>query len=533
MKASKIKWTTSFLVFLVVLCYYFIGTSDSAVFILDEAKNIECAREMMERSDLIVPTFNQNLRTDKPPLHYYFMMIGFRLFGINEFGARFFSAIMGALTLLITFFFVDRYLGKPTAWLTLLILLASLNLTFEFHLAVPDPYLIFFLTAAHWLFFHFYNHRQLKHLILMYAAIALATLAKGPVAPSILGISGVIFLLSKGEFRWSVIRDFRPAIGLLVFLLIAAPWFVAVHLKTNGVWTNGFFIKHNVHRFTAEMEGHGGLFLLTWIYVFQALLPFSFLLPPALYSAFKKRGKNDLLRYAFIISCVVILFFSVSSTKLPNYTMPAYPFMALVLGHYIHSLSHAKNWFLVSNLVVSFLIVTGSYLTALNIPELKQFAPYSSVLLPVLLGSILAFRVPHPQKKKSTVICLLASGWILSSVLFLGIALPAISQESPVQHALKKIDREQAIGYFGHYHPSFPFYLRKELKAYNTLEEATQFFHEHPNGYLITKSRYTDSLQTLPVHRIVREKALIERHVTEIYQWRWQHHRPQSLPRKE
>lgn len=69
-----------------------------SIFSLDEAKNASCAREMLERGDLIVPTFNYELRTDKPPLHYYFMMIAYKLFGVNEFSARFFSSLFGSFT---------------------------------------------------------------------------------------------------------------------------------------------------------------------------------------------------------------------------------------------------------------------------------------------------------------------------------------------------------------------------------------------------------------------------------------------------
>ena len=75
------------------------------IYILDEAKNAECAREMLVSGDYIVPYFNGQLRTDKPPLHYFFMVISYKLFGVSAFSARFFSAVFGALTILISFFF--------------------------------------------------------------------------------------------------------------------------------------------------------------------------------------------------------------------------------------------------------------------------------------------------------------------------------------------------------------------------------------------------------------------------------------------
>src|SRR3982751_4269775 len=59
------------------------------IYILDEARNAQCAKEMMERNDWIVPTFNGELRPHKPPLHYYFMQIAYQTFGMNAFAARF------------------------------------------------------------------------------------------------------------------------------------------------------------------------------------------------------------------------------------------------------------------------------------------------------------------------------------------------------------------------------------------------------------------------------------------------------------
>src|SRR6266542_6826784 len=57
------------------------------IYILDEARNSECAREMMQPNDWITPTFNGELRTDKPPLHYFFMIVAYKMFGVNEFAA--------------------------------------------------------------------------------------------------------------------------------------------------------------------------------------------------------------------------------------------------------------------------------------------------------------------------------------------------------------------------------------------------------------------------------------------------------------
>lgn len=88
------------------------------LWIYDEVRNAECAREMWERGDWVVPTFNGELRTLKPPIHYFFMFGGFELFGATEWGARIFSAVFGVLTIAITYIFTARYTSKLTAFIT-------------------------------------------------------------------------------------------------------------------------------------------------------------------------------------------------------------------------------------------------------------------------------------------------------------------------------------------------------------------------------------------------------------------------------
>ena len=113
------------LIFISSFIYFSSGNEKSAVFMVDEARNSECAREMYEKSEMVVPTLNYELRTDKPPLHYWFMMAAYSLFGVNEFTARLFSAIFGTLTILLTFYATRRHLGLKQALFAVLVLCSS------------------------------------------------------------------------------------------------------------------------------------------------------------------------------------------------------------------------------------------------------------------------------------------------------------------------------------------------------------------------------------------------------------------------
>lgn len=80
---------------LIAFLLHFSNINGLSIYVLDEAKNATAAIEMLQQGEWIVPTFNGEYRFDKPPLHYYFFMLSYQLFGINEFAARFFPALFG------------------------------------------------------------------------------------------------------------------------------------------------------------------------------------------------------------------------------------------------------------------------------------------------------------------------------------------------------------------------------------------------------------------------------------------------------
>src|SRR5215471_9683994 len=118
----------------------------------DEPKNAECAREMLERGDWVVPRFNYELRTDKPVLIYWLMMGSYSLFGVNEFAARFPSALLAAGTCLLTYGIGRSLFRTAVGMWAGLILATTLMFTVAGRASTPDSTLIFFTTLAMLLF---------------------------------------------------------------------------------------------------------------------------------------------------------------------------------------------------------------------------------------------------------------------------------------------------------------------------------------------------------------------------------------------
>ena len=182
------------------IAIFYSNLGGNSVYILDEAKNAGCAMEMAQRNDLVVPTFNAELRTDKPVLHYYFMMIAYKVFGITPFAARFFSALCGVLLIVVVYRGVSRIIDLNTAFFSCLILLASVQLAIQFHLAVPDPYLILFTTASLFAFYYGFYFNS-KYLLACYAFVAMGFLTKGLVAVALPGAIVLTYLILTRELE--------------------------------------------------------------------------------------------------------------------------------------------------------------------------------------------------------------------------------------------------------------------------------------------------------------------------------------------
>lgn len=521
-KLLKLFKPVYFIFFIIIIAgiLLFNNLGEIEIYALDEVKNATCAIEMMQANNLVVPTFNGSLRGDKPPLHYYFMIGAYKIFGINEFAARFFSVIMGLLTLFVTWYYCKQWLGHRIAVFTSFVLLASIFLTFEFHLAVPDPYLIFFMTLGLLNFFQHLNKPHFLTLSIFYVALGLAALAKGPVAIALPGLAILIYLIISKNFKWSVIVQFKPWVGLLIILAVTLPWYLSVHFQTNGEWTELFFFKHNFNRFTSEMEGHGGIFLLTFAYVIAGMLPFSLFIVQAYWQVIKNKN-NQLLLFSAIVSGTIILFFATSTTKLPNYTMPAYPFLAILLGYYFSNYKvtqpgwKASVW-IFTILCLSFPFVIYFGLQTENSLVKYQYLAYYFSFLP--LAGLLVLILYYRQQFIATFF-VIAGSFILVNLLLFGSVLPTLDDENPVKRSAELITGKRYVVAYGLFNPAYVFYLQQQIPVYNNVSEL-QSIKTSSEVYIILRERNMGNLKSLQNTNVLfKGKDLFENPVSTILKW--------------
>lgn len=312
------------------------------LFDLDEAIYSETAREMVETGDWLTPQFNYSPDFDKPILLYWFLSAAFEIFGPSEFSARLPSAVFGLLLLITTYALMRSIRGERAGLFAILILSSSLEMVVLAHAALTDMILAFFITGALAGYYMLQKTGRGIWSVALYLGLALAVLTKGPVGLVLPVAIIFLFILTVGPWREQM-RRLRLGWGILIFSVVALPWF-AVMLRLHGsAFWNSFFMRHNVERFTSVLGGHAGSpfyylgILAVGFFPWAAFLPSSVmaLLPGRTFSERWKHfrrmpSEKPFEWFLWLWVGVVFGFFTLAGTKLPNYIAPAFPALALL-----------------------------------------------------------------------------------------------------------------------------------------------------------------------------------------------------------
>ncbi|MEP7078830.1 MAG: phospholipid carrier-dependent glycosyltransferase [Chthoniobacterales bacterium] len=324
----------------------------------DEPRFAEATREMRERGDYVVPFFNNSVRFDKPPLTYWCQLASYRIFGENDFAARFPTAVAAAATALVLLAWGSRIGAERVGWLAAIIFTLCLQTFIHGKAAVADMWLVLFVTAAHWAGYELLRpafsrgdstggeRPATAWWWLFYAALALAFLAKGPIGwTPLLTVAASKFFLPNLRLH----RQFGLAAGVAFTLALVGFWGIPALLRTNGEFFRVGIGHHVVERSLATMEGHGGnslgMYVLTlplyFLTLFLSFFPWSLQLPWLARQLRKGRDARDL--YLLTGSAIVFLIFTLVKTKLPHYTLPAFPLLALLLARHLAPVTARAN----------------------------------------------------------------------------------------------------------------------------------------------------------------------------------------------
>ena len=340
----------------------------------DEPRYASIARAMAQSGDWITPRLWGQPWFEKPPLLYWMSAAGFRLGWGPELGPRLPVAVLAVGFLIFFWWIVRREFSGRAAWFAVLILGTCGEWLGYCQVAVTDVPLTVTFSAAMLLLLPWIARRETRYLPAAGALMGLAVLAKGLV-PLALAAPVIPFLWfsQKPAGRPAVPWKGRLTVGLILFLSIAAPWYVACYLRNGSAFLNDFFWKQHFERVVSGSLMHGQPW---WFYLpvyAAAFLPWSPLL-----LLLARRGAYRDPRRMFLLAWVLfgLVFFSVALNKLPGYMLPLLPPAALLAALALDEASHAGAW----------LAVSAALLAAF---------PIAAPMLPAALAAGLS-KAPHP-----------------------------------------------------------------------------------------------------------------------------------------
>jgi 4-amino-4-deoxy-L-arabinose transferase-like glycosyltransferase len=297
----------------------------------DEGRNAEKAREILLLNDWVTPHENFLPVLDKPMFFYWLVAFSYKIFGVAEWSARLPSALFALGCLLLVYGFSRRWWGPWPAMWSVLILLTNVEFFLLARIVIFDTALTFCITLALCSFYsalHVENEQTKRiYCLLLYVALAAGTLIKGLIGLVIPGMVGFVYLLLKN--KWSRLQQFYLLPGALLFCIMVASWYLWADARNPGYLRYYLWDEHFTRYLTDDFNREN-----PWFYFFMVLaagfLPWTFFLP--FVGKYLWRKFDDKNMFLVLWVALPFLFFSFSSSKLPQYLLPIYPALALLSG---------------------------------------------------------------------------------------------------------------------------------------------------------------------------------------------------------
>lgn len=344
-------------VLLVIWALIYLGTIHSPAF-FDDADSIhaEAVREMVESGDWITLKINNGVRyLEKAPLMYWMSAASVSLFGLSEWAIRLPVALFALFLTFLLYRFGCRFFDERTGFFAALVYVSSLGPFAFTRIFLPDVILAFFMTLC------FYFYLSILHepepparlwgwldwrCIGLYVSAALGVLTKGLIGVIFVGAIGLVHMIVSG--RWDMLRRLQLIPGIVVLLLVGAPWHLAAGFSNDGFFWFYFMNEHILRylglRYPKDYDTVP--LWLFWTLHLVWLFPWSVFLP-GLRKTFPRRlrpsdpeEQTTVFLYLWI---GVILFFFCFSTTQEYYTFPTLPSFALLLGHVLARLDSLEG----------------------------------------------------------------------------------------------------------------------------------------------------------------------------------------------
>jgi 4-amino-4-deoxy-L-arabinose transferase-like glycosyltransferase len=470
----------------------------------------EFTKGILRTGDWLTLHYNGQIIFDKPPL-YYWLAAGLSLiFGLNEWVLRIWATLAGVLTVVTTYYLGKELYNERTGFFSGLISLTAFQFLIQSRIAELDIVLTLFMMLGLLLWLKWYKTEKRTFIILAYCPLALGMLIKGLLAVALPGFAVLLFLFFRKELN--KIKAMAPLWGILIIAVIGLPWYILEYLRHGQIFLDfalGFLF---LSRFQGVVSGHTG----PWFYYFLALTlgfaPWSHFIPLSLWRSIKQLTTNyklqnnsaELLILCFVIPAFIV--FSIAKTKIPNYILPLYPFLAMMVGKlwadFLDDNSTFKSM-LISHLCLAVVVIlvfiaaviAGSQYTGLYQAMLPQLTLLGLVMAVGSIASILLF---CSQRYLASFYVLPIMVFALTFILTIQ-TLPMIENYKGTKELGQKVaavikPNEQIAAYNVGNRPGIVFYNVKPV-IYLKNEKELAAFLKNKRGYCFTTVNEANNLK--------------------------------------
>jgi 4-amino-4-deoxy-L-arabinose transferase-like glycosyltransferase len=320
---------------------FFVSIGSGPLWIADERTYSQWAFHMIKNGDYLNPWAAGDLSfyIAKPPLNMWFMSLAYQVFGINNFSTRLWSAVFGALSLIVVYYLGKQLYNSYVGFLSAIVLGTFTSFFVLARHAMTDvPFVFFILASIYFFVLSEKTENSARYTALSGVFFGLALMTKQVVAFLIPLIIFVYLVLTQRSVRFFFKKRFAIFfwLGVLIFL----PWTLYMTLSYGPDFLFPYFLDSVFQRSASSIEGHVGGYLFYFInFIHNENLLWVILLPFAGVSAVKgvfNRSKADLLLLVWMV--MVLLVFSLVQTKIYWYLMPAFPAFAIAIGSLLYQL---------------------------------------------------------------------------------------------------------------------------------------------------------------------------------------------------
>ena len=461
------------LVVVAILWFALLGYRDLAD--PDEGRVAEIAREIVATGDWLTLHLNGIDYFAKPPLQYWATAATFALFGAGEATARLSLALAAFAGVLWTGFVGYRLFGAAAGATAAAVLSSTLLYVALGHVLTPNMSVTLFMTLGIGALLLAQSRRDdrghvRRWMLLGWAALALAVLSKGPMGVVLPGAVVVVYLLWQRD--WALLRHLEIGWGVVVFLAVAAPWFVAVSVA-NPDFPRVFFIEEHLDRYATSAFHRDQPFYYFVPVLALGVLPWLPRLAQVLgrprFDWWPAPGQGfDAERFLWIYVVFIFAFFSMGRSKLPTYLLPILPALALLMGRRLAQVRSLRLDAVVTGLLGGVLLVGSGVVErfateSFTAPMLGAYRPWIAAAgLSLLAGAAAAWQARAPWRSVAAIALSALLGFQLIGWGYQTLEEPR-SSAAEAAAIRPLLEPDTPVFAVGRYNSSLPFYLGRTI----------------------------------------------------------------------